>query len=407
VGKPIRNKDMIVEKEQESKHRKIGLSMGGKKDGFSSEEIALLEGSYNELEVLEDEEISLGDPLLLTRGAHTTPLPLKEQLTHVDWISFTSEETPAILEEFVKILLPKAIIVAQDRGTQGYKFVGSIVNGGVTIGRIAFGTTHGRNLLTFTGKGCAQVKDWAVFVQYFKILTKAKITRIDIALDFFEGEVTHDLVQKAYTEGKFKPLKSPQNPTIAHQQSTSGCGVNQGRTTVIGTKSSSKFIRCYEKGLERFYRVTKDLDEAGRLAFFGNLENLKCSEVDPEAPDTALLDWYRLEVQYGNADRVLDIDTLTDRDQYFSGAYPYCEELIKMPRKTPTRIPDNLETDMEQMFQHIRNQYGPFLGTMLATGMTPEDIIKKCATGKMSQRFIKAGGLEILKPIDPSILTKK
>jgi len=386
---------MIIENTQESKHRKIDLSTGEVLEGFTLKEIEEL-----------DEQDALGAPLLLTRGAHTTPLPLKEQLTHVDWISFTSEETPAILAEFVQILLPKATLIPQDKGTQGYKFVSYILNNGVNIGRIAYGSSHNRNLLTFTGKGCAQVRDWAVFVQYFKVLTEARITRIDIALDFFEGEVNHETVQKAYADSKFKPLKSPNNPSIAHQQSISGEGVNQGRTTVIGTKSSSKFIRCYEKGLERFYRVTKDLDEASKKAFFHSPETMRCSEVEPDAPDTALLDWYRLEVQYGNADRVLTIETLTDRDQYFSGAYPYCEELIKMPRKTPNRIPDNLETDMEIMFQHIKHQYGPFLGTMLATGMTPEDIMKKCASAKVSQRFLKAGGLEIAKPFDPSFLTK-
>lgn len=58
------------------------------------------------------------------------------------------------------------------------------------------------------------------------------------------------------------------------------------------------------------------------------------------------------------------------------------------------------------MFKHIREQYGSFLTTMLASGMTQEEVLKKCVNGKISQRIVKAGGLSIIKPFDPKMFDK-
>jgi len=411
---------MIIENTKKNKHTKNDLSSEVKKDGFTSEDIALLERLTaspvrgllgQEEKTYETPPFEVAEPetpLLLTRGAlNHPPTPLPHQQTHVDWVSFTSEETSQVLEEFVKIVLPKALIVPMKHGQTGYKYVKEISLHGMPIGRIGYGSAHGRNLLTLTGKGCAQLLSWDDFVHYYNVLEKPRITRIDIALDFFNGEVNHDSVIKAYEDGAFKPANAFKKPTIKTEGSVSGEGINLGRTVYIGNKKSSKFIRCYEKGLERFSKLTQDLEEEVKASYLANLANLECSEFEPTAPETSLLDWYRLEVQYGNADRELTIDVLTNRDNYFSGAYPYLEDLTKMERKTPKRIPNSLETDIEQMYIHIQNQYGSFLTTELASGKDPLAILKKCVNGKLSQRFLKAGALENIQPFDPEGLTKR
>lgn len=353
---------------------------------FTERELEVLRGSQSE-----------PAPLLLTRGAHaptSTPLP---QECHIDWISFTCEETTAILEELAIILIPEIKVISLKHGQAGYKFIKELNLSGTTIGRIAYGASHGRNLFTLTGKGTAEI-NWAIFLKYYQILTEPRISRIDIAHDFFEGEISHDIVMAGYNAGKFKPLKSSRNPSINTITGTDGNGNNKGRTITIGNKKSGKFIRCYEKGLERFCKLYADLPDNEKPP----AELMTCADVSEGMGESLLLNWYRLEVQYGNNDRELNIDMITDRDNYFVGAYPFCEEALKMNTgKTPPRVPNNLETDIELMLKHMSDQYGSFVTSLLSMGWKPEQIIQKVANGKQSQRIIKAGALNKLTPYDP------
>jgi len=342
-------------------------------------------------------ELPVEAPLLLTRGAHIHPPTLPSQDCHIDWLSFTSEETTGILEEFVKILIPTVRIIPLKFGQPGYKFVKEINLSGTAIGRIGYGASHNRNLLTLTGKGTAEI-DWATFLKYYQVLETPKISRIDIAHDFFEGEVTHEIIIAAYESGKFKPVKSSKNPSIGIISGTDGEGNNKGRTINIGNKKSGKSIRTYEKGLERFAKLFSEIPEEQKPP----ADKMTCDDVEQGIGQSLLLNWYRMEVQYGNNDRELNFDMIINRDDYFVGAYPFCEEVLKMKSgKTPPRIPNNLETDIDIMFKHLSDQYGSFITTVLSMGMTPEQIIKKVANGKQSQRIIKSGALDKLVPYDP------
>lgn len=194
-----------------------------------------------DLEVLEATEADTA-PLLLTRGAHIHPPTLPTQKSHIDWLTFTSEETPAILEQLVKILIPTVKVLPLKFGQAGYKYAKEINLSGQSIGRIAYGSAHNRNLFTLTGQGTAHI-DWSIFLKYYQVLAEPRISRIDIAHDFFEGEVNHDSVISAYNMGGFKPPKSSKNPSINIISGTDGDGNNKGRTVTIGNKKSGKFIR--------------------------------------------------------------------------------------------------------------------------------------------------------------------
>lgn len=361
-------------------------------------------------ELLEVERLAKLEPvpLLLTRGAHSEINSPKTQRVNIDWISFTCSETTEILKEFLSFFTENLRFESLSRGMTGYKSVIAITHSGEQIGLIGHGTSHGKNLLTLTGKGCKVIKDWHLFKYWLEKLENFTITRLDLAHDFFMGEMTHDIVMESYKLDKFKALKSSKNPSIGVQSSVDGMGRNRGRTINIGGRNSGKTVCCYEKGLEQFSKLygnngLKD-DEVNFL-----ITNIDCHEIDERVPEgTTLLNWYRIEVRFGNADKVLSSDMLIDRDMYFSGSYPFCEEVMKMDEvKKPQRVPNNLETEIEVMFKHIREQYGSFITTMLASGMTPNEVLKKCVNGKISQRIVKAGGLEIVKPFDPKILDDK
>ncbi|MDW3502884.1 hypothetical protein NQ272_27410, partial [Escherichia coli] len=87
--------------------------------------------------------------------------------------------------------------------------------------RIAYGSSHNRNLFTLTGQGTALI-EWSLFLKYYQVFTEPRISRIDIAHDFFNGEVNHDSVINAYNIGGFKPAKSSKNPSINVISGTDG-----------------------------------------------------------------------------------------------------------------------------------------------------------------------------------------
>ena len=350
-------------------------------------------------------------PLLLTRGAHieTTPIPFIKNRVHIDWVSFTAKETSDILKQFAVLQIEGLRFENQKKGMAGYKSVINISKDGEQIGLIGYGSPHGKNLFTLTGKGCQLIKNWYQFRMWLETLDGYSITRVDLALDFYMGEMTHDKVIEAYNLDKFKALQSSKNPSISIQGSVDGMGRNRGRTIKIGGRNSSKFIRCYEKGLERFAKLFAHNTELNddQVQFF--FKSFDCHEIDENVPEgTSILNWYRLEVQFGNADRVLSTDMLTDRDPFFAGAYPFCKEVIEMEEtRKPDRVPNNLETDIEILFKHAREQYGSFITTIRASGkMTDEEILNKLCNGKISQRIVKAGGLSIVKPYNPAKVDK-
>lgn len=347
-------------------------------------------------------------PLLLTRGAHpivpSTPLPQK---THIDWISFTADEPTAILLQFAQIVIPDIQVKPLKHGMQGYKYVSELTLHGQTIGRLGYGTTHGRNLFTLTGQGTAQVNDWQLFIYWLNLLTTPRISRLDIAFDRYNGELNHDLMMTSYSGGLFKSPKSSRNPQIFIQGGTDGNGKNLGRTVTIGNRKSSKFIRCYEKGLERFSKLFGQLPEKDQTENMQGvlLNSITCQDIDGNLPDVSILGWYRMEVQFGNSDRILTPEMITNRDLYFAGAYPFCKQVLEMNEDSkPDRVPNNLQTDIEIMFGNIKSQYGSFITTMLAMGMKPDEILQKIVNGKLSQRIIKAGGLNQIGYYDPTVL---
>lgn len=347
-------------------------------------------------------------PLLLTRGAHpyvtSTPLPQK---THIDWLSFTANEPTAILFQLAQQVIPEIQVKPLKHGMQGYKYVSELTLHGQTIGRLGYGTSHGRNLFTLTGQGTAQVQDWQLFLYWFDLLNTPRLSRLDIAYDRYNGELNHDLMMTSYNGGLFKSPKSPRNPQIFIQGGTDGNGKNLGRTVTIGNRKSSKFIRCYEKGLERFSKLFGQLPEKDQTENMQGvlLNSITCQDIESNLPDVSILGWYRMEVQFGNSDRILTPDMITNRDLYFAGAYPFCKQVLEMNEESkPDRVPNNLQTDIEIMFGNIKSQYGSFITTMLAMGMKPEEILQKIVNGKLSQRIIKAGGLNQIGYYDPTVL---
>lgn len=381
-------------------------------EGYTQEDIEDLDDevvydwrlySKQELRELKQRLKEPQSPLLVIRGAQNyTPTTSLPQKSSVDYLAFTSEEPISILFEFVELLILEGVSFFQGQGGwKGYKHYYNINLYGQTIGRICFGATHGRNYLQISGDGCRRIKDWGYVVHLLNLLTKCSLSRVDLAVDYYDGELTEQKVKEAYSQNAFKLPKARENPTFDFRQPIGGNGLPNGWTAYIGKRENAKFARIYHKGIEQFGRLS-ELQQEQFKHIWGQVS--VGEEYNP--PEGAVFqNWVRAEVEYKSKNMVLAFDMLVNRDSYFSGAYPYFEEILPMADTSrPTYKPNSYQTEIVKMFSAMQQQYGSFITTMLATGMSPEEICYNIANGKLNQRIIKAGGLEVIKPYDPRVL---
>ena len=134
------------------------------------------------------------------------------------------------------------------------------------------------------------------------------ITRADLCLDVWQGLDVKD-VQAAWADGLFDVRgKRP-------SQREHGCwSSGHSRTFEVGSRLTGKLLRAYEKGDELFGH------EAG----------------DP---------WVRLEVEFRNNHRIIDVDVLRKPANYFAGAYPYLADYLERQKRavSPVVIPTHSE----------------------------------------------------------------
>lgn len=287
----------------------------------------------------------------------------------------------------VGCLFPNVLFTAQKRGMTGYPETTSLSVDSVVVGVIGHGADHGKNLVSITGKGCSLwSNDFYGHVRDVVEFLEAKITRIDIAMDFFCGEVTYDQTLFAYHAGKFTLPKSPKAPKLG-LISTWADGINLGRTMNVGARKGSKMARCYDKGLEVFSRMSEDF---------------RASCTDPAAlvwgveqnapPGTIAEQWFRVEIEFKAADLVLLPEMITERDAYFSGAYPFCAEILGLGDGVrPSALKPDEQISLEKLLQSARLGYGNLVHTLSQIGYSDTDIKNALTSGKHNQRLVKAG----------------
>ena len=128
--------------------------------------------------------------------------------TSIDWLRFRVREEPS---EILAALRPMYGDRAGDlhllpgqKGILGFQRSSTIKLQDISIGRMDFGgeSQKGWVRVDIPGKGCEWVQDWCA-TDGVVSLNSAQIRRLDIALTTWDGEVTHDRVLQAHSEGKF------------------------------------------------------------------------------------------------------------------------------------------------------------------------------------------------------------
>lgn len=272
-------------------------------------------------------------PRPVTRGES----PRGGQTVKVDWINATFPAPDVSADEFVRAvgaLLGRPVFAVQGRGLIGFKESMTLhaKHGSASspIGTVAWGgeAQRGRWLLQLTGTGCQLVRDWGRLRQLLERIG-AKLTRVDLALDFLEGEKTIEDAVEVYQRGGFQLGGRPPQTSVSGDY----IGLKKGRTLYIGSARNGKMLRVYEKG--------KQLGDEGS-------------------------DWTRFEVQLGSRDRVIPFDVLTERDAYFAGCYPALADLVQEAAMAIPTLQKGGEVTVAHLLYHLKRCYGKLLDTCLS-----------------------------------------
>lgn len=284
----------------------------------------------------------------------------------IDWMNATFDKpamTVAGLLQFLGGLMVGMVTAKLDGGlfgfTERHRMTAHLPDGSrVEIGSIALGgeSQKGRWLLQLNGKGCGLIDDWESLQELLQGLD-ATLSRVDLAVDFLEGEFTVDDAVTLYDQGAF--INRGRNPQLDIQGAWHETGT-KGRTMYVGKLKNGKTLCVYEKGRQL---------------------NM------PES------NWTRFEVRLGNRDRVIPLDVLTNPDKYFVGAYPALAHMLEAAAEEIPTLHEETKGTLAHGLYHAARCFGKYLHqAQEAAGASAVDLVESVTVIGMPKRLDPAGG---------------
>lgn len=254
-------------------------------------------------------------------------VPLK---TTIDWLTFRTKSCEAAVSASIRELFGvqgDRISLLEVPGRDGWKWAKEYQLDGLRLGRVDYGGESQRGWVRaiLYGEGCQFIYAWAQDGAACAALEDVQIRRVDIAFTSWKGEVTDSRVVQAWEAGGF--TGGGRRPTMRSVTSTDAW---QGKTRYVGSRTSEKFFRNYEKGMEILGRVP------GSAAVLRRLWALECEpgsvnfrgfeQLSGCQPENI----YRCELEIKPRDYYsfawADLDR---RDAIFAGACPFYAELLE------------------------------------------------------------------------------
>lgn len=302
----------------------------------------------------------------VTRVESTLPTAaVSKRAAKLDWLNATFDTPPMSINGllgFLDSVMVGSLSLKLDGGlfgfTERFRITAQLDDGArLEIGAIARGgeSQKGRWLLQLTGKGCGLINDMASLQELLAGLN-ATLSRVDLAVDFLNGEHTVDDAVDLYETGAF--ISRGRNPDLDLQGAWNVAGT-KGRTVYIGKLKNGKSLCVYEKG-----------------------KQLK--EVDSE--------WTRFEVRLGNRDRVIPLDVLTDPDRFFVGAYPALAGMLEAAAEEIPTLHLETKTSLAHLAFHMRRCYGKTVHQIISqTGVSTVDLVEEMRVIGIPKRVDAAG----------------
>jgi len=228
-----------------------------------------------------------------------------QRLAIIDWLRFTflpsvgNTEALDQLRRYIALWFPLPVnFMPVEKGMFGYASSFDLMiwkNGEfLRVGVVALGgNTAGNTMMVdLSGMGCSLVNDWQAVFSTMQDLD-ARITRADTALDLLEG-FTLEQFDDLYLAGEFNC--GGRIPSRRYFEGGDSRDLHaHGRSLYLGKKANGKELCIYEKGRQ-----------------LGN-------------PDS---EWLRIEIRFGNRDRVIPHDIVLDPTRFFAGGFVALETLV-------------------------------------------------------------------------------
>ncbi|MFX3620836.1 MAG: replication initiation factor domain-containing protein [Acinetobacter radioresistens] len=235
------------------------------------------------------------------------------------------------LDQLLYEIFGFGIAARREKGMHFNKYGYDLQDG---LGLVLYGHNNKRVTVQINGTGCALArKGWnEQLYKFLKYQAKTpKLNRVDIAFDDFESEwVSVDLADEWDTQDLFWcGGRNSEINKLGDWKRING----KGRTLTIGNRSSSKFLRFYERGKK----------EGDSLSL-----------------------WTRAELELKSTDRYLPLDILLSPSTYFKGAYPALEMLANQlndfvaPEKCEL-IKKQAQINVDKALSITKHQFGKYI----------------------------------------------
>lgn len=309
---------------------------------------------------------------------------MTQQKTTIDWMRWRTQADVLPGLEALRCLFGDLASQLQlkhlGRGKDGFTQAAAILVQGMALGRVDFGGEHMRGWVRWnlTGLGCQWVKDWDAVAE-IESLPSAELRRADVALTTWEGQVSHDLVERAHASGRFSTGGRPPN-----MRRILNSDPRAGSTCEVGSRKSDKFFRGYEKGLEMLTKLPPSLAQT-------------CTHIDGFAVEQI----YRSELELKADALPIPWDVIPRRDEFFAGAYPFCADILPgvdadILQRRPERAP---QTDLRAALGWCREMYGNTLFTALVAAHGDIGAVWAQIVGKQhNEALVTAGALAVDHP---------
>ncbi len=281
----------------------------------------------------------------------------------VDWCTATWEFDPDEFPAFLKALAWATgyqVQAVEQRALRGYtdgRVVHAWVNRQfVQLCTICWGgeSQRGRAMIDFAGASCGMI-DWPAMRDLLESLPASRLTRVDVAVDLQEGQFTVDDAMGWVGEGLFNV--GGRNPSTRIDGDWlpvfDGAKSREGRTLYVGKAKNGKGLRVYEKGRQ-----------------LG----------DPDS------EWNRFEVQFGNRDRVLPFEILTDPTRFFVGAYPALERVLAAAGERIETISNTAAITIGRILTWAKSSAGKWLH-VLASEVDSSELVEAIRVSAVPRRI--------------------
>jgi phage replication initiation protein len=273
------------------------------------------------------------------------------------------------------LILGYGVTDQRPTGRNYYKHSYTLGNG---WGFVAIGGQRDTVNVHITGEGCMAARaGWEKRLYgYLKTIDdcgfRPRITRVDLARDFFNGEYTVDQIRESFLAGEFNPGAGL--PLIS-DMAGDWDGRKRGCTYYIGSRESGKMLRGYEKG--------KQLGgEFSRL--FPN--------------------WNRVELELRNQAREIPLDVLLAPGQYLAGSYAPLHFIAKDAKRIKTKR-NIVKIIYDAGVSAMRNQAGKWINLMMAMEGSAEKVVDLLRRDGIPNRIDRAA-MDYRQSLEPMMVPR-